>query len=611
MSIQIGSMLRAMLGEVSQADSRALELRIGQIVRGVLMEMLDNGEALMNIGGVQVRAKLEADLPVGRGTLLQVQPGSGGGTVMLKPLADVFEALPDETLKTMLKSFGLPDQKWAFELMRGLKRDGYAIGKEAAAFFQSAASLKPAGTDMASWMAAADVVFRRGLNATEETIASLRQTLFGQPLHEGLADLASALKSLAASSEPKSPRLAELAVRLQTLLAEGERLLTQGEAQLQGGTVASRPDGQLAGKPAAAFSPAAELPKANAAAGGLNGDGAAGGGPATPQDGARQSAASASVPGQAGQAADTAAAAAHRLAAAVRTQAAAPAGVAQVPPDGQVPAEEAASTSQARPPEPQLGSIPRESATGAQHPATVRGESSAWLGRFLQWLGAGHEHRLLDDAGVAATGPMHDDRPPAAESARPAADTLKSVLLALAAQDDAPPALREAAQSLVNQITGQQLLLSSERQANNPFSMMTLFVPMKGPDGDTTATVHVQARRSRKGEWDTDNCRLLFDLRMRHLGETVVDVQVVDRIVSVKLMNQYPGMTAMVEQARDSVAAGMRDAGFQLLSLTAAPLPSWKEAASSESGGERPDQTDAAMSASYSAKPYKGVDFRV
>ena len=236
-----------------------------------------------------------------------------------------------------------------------------------------------------------------------------------------------------------------------------------------------------------------------------------------------------------------------------------------------------------------------------------------------------HEHKLLQHAEplaapqrmpgpgaeLPASAPVMPGAPDNPE-ARGAADTLKSALLALASHDDVPPALREAAQNLANQVTGQQLLLTSDRNANVPLSHMTLFIPMKNENGDTTATVHVQSRRNRRGEWDADNCRLLFDLRMRHIGDTIVDVQVVDKIVSLKLLSDFPGMSELIEQARGELSLGMEGAGFQLLSLNVSPLPQWKpgsEAAASAAavgnGLERAVPTGA-----YAAKPYKGVDFR-
>ncbi|MDB4868454.1 MAG: hypothetical protein JWR03_2787 [Cohnella sp.] len=601
MSMNIGPMLRALMGDMQPAEgARVMELRVGQIVRGVLMKMLDNHEALMNIGGVQVRAKLQTDLPVGRGTLLQVQPGSKGGAITLKPLADPSDLPADEGLKGVLKSFGMPDQKWSLELMRGLKRDGYPIGKDTAAYFQTAVALKPAGTDMHSWMGAADVAFRRGLAVSEDTIGSLRQALFGQPLHMEIAGLAAVLKEWQADGGTKSPIAAGLAGRLRDLLAEGEALLAEGETQLSGGTE----DRAITGKPSVLRqqAPAVQPPVPDV----IEDSNVGHSGPER-ADTTLPSASTAVITETAKDKTLTAVDARRTAARGQPLQL-----------ETQHSTESNKPGIAAKQPAERPDAFRREP-VGTPPGSAPRGET-AWIGRFLQWMGTGHEHRLLYPApethtavdpsllaGGSLAAEASDGIPREAEHT--AADSLKSTLIAIAAHEDTPPALREAAQNVVSQITGQQLLLSTERQPNAPFSLMTLFVPMKGQNGDTTATVHVQTRRSRRGEWDTDNCRLLFDLRMRHLGDTVVDVQVVDRIVSLKLMNDYPGMAELVDQARDEVNSALRSAGFQLLSITASPLPSYKEVQMEESS-DKIDNLEKANSAAYAAKPYKGVDFR-
>ncbi|MBB6674577.1 hypothetical protein H7C19_28240, partial [Cohnella nanjingensis] len=245
-------------------------------------------------------------------------------------------------------------------------------------------------------------------------------------------------------------------------------------------------------------------------------------------------------------------------------------------------------------------------------------KDGAWIERFLQWLGTGHERHALGGAsGAWATESALGQASSAAAqdgASSPAGETLKSALLALAAMDDAPPALKEAAQGLAQQITGQQLLLTAERQNTAMMSHMTLFIPLQGRDGETTATVHVETRRGRKGEWDADNCRLLFDLKMRHLGDTLVDVQVVDKAVSLRLLNDRPWVAELVEAARDEAAAGMLEAGYRLLSLTASPYP--KPAENGAAGGTIEAAAQQALqersgASAYAAKPYRGVDFRI
>jgi hypothetical protein len=592
MSMNIGPMLRALLGDSVPEGGKALELRIGQIVRGVLLNMLDDGEALINIGGVPVRARLEAELPAGRGTLLQVQ-SSSGGTVVLKPLAETAETIPDDTLRNALKTFGFPEQKWAYELLRGLRRDGVPIGKETAAFFREALSLKPPAEDASEWMNAAGAAFRRGLPVTETTIASLKQALFGPPMHVLWGKFASALREWAADGVPRTPQAQETASRLLALLAEGESLLSQAELGLNGRAAPAPQEAPASGR---SLSSAAD----HAASGRFVPESGHGARAVAPQAPVPQSAAAPPPP-----AAQISAASAGTLPESPPTR--------TVDAKVQNPASDAVK-------------LPRndEAITGSREPDDYAADARAtadsrikagpapalspreasWVGRLLQWLGVDHEHRL---SGAMTAARQAGD----SDMALPATDNLKSALLALTAQEDAPPALREAAQSLAGHITGQQLLLSPDRQANQPYSLMTLFVPMRSPDGDSTATVHVQTRRGRRGEWDSDNCRLLFDLRMPRLGDTIVDVQVANRIVSVKLMNDFPGMADLAESARDELEAGLSAAGFQLLSLSAVPLPSKETFTGDKDAKEAAAAVASSSAAAYAARPYRGVDYRV
>jgi len=624
MGMYVAAMLRGWMRDAPPAETRALELRVGQIVRGVLLQMLEDGEGLVNIGGALVRARLETSLQPGKGTLLQVMPGSGGSTVVLKVLGDGMVAAPEEGLKEALKSFGLPEQKWAYELLRSLRSDGYSIGKDTAAYFQKALALRPAGVDPAGWMLAAEAAFRRGLDASAETIHALRQALFGQPFREELAAFVDKLNAWLKNGEAVSPRAAELAGRLLALLAQGEEILNEGLRQLAKGAPAAFGNPLSLQQEAARPSPQAGLSQGGAArpaAVGIAGAAqpnvaqglTAGNTPQQPA-GAQQAApgANAPVPPAQNQTAHLAGAASARTGSGMMPE---DAPIAQPPPAG---SGEGTPTGAAQQQAAGAASLAGQSAQAAAQRAEPN-----WIGRFLQWLGVSHEHQLVKEWGLARradAGPAtlpHDAQLPAGERSsgealRSAQDTLKSALMAMARMEEIPPQIREAAQSLVHHITGQQLLLASERQASSPVSLMTIFVPIKGEDGETTATIHVQTRRGHKGEWDASNCRLLFDLNMRYLGETIVDVQVTDKIVSVKILNDYPAMADLAAQARHELEEGLRAAGYQLLSMTVQPLPAMPDQAPAEQA-EKEETKTAAGAATYvwTPKPYKGVDYRV
>lgn len=279
---------------------------------------------------------------------------------------------------------------------------------------------------------------------------------------------------------------------------------------------------------------------------------------------------------------------------------------------GEGPAPAAAQPPQgnAAPPAPagqgQVPAAPRGDASAAaalpQQETAPAPDTESWVGRVLKLLGAEHEQQALR-GGIAAAAQGREAALPAAAlqgasgGAEDAADTLKGVLLQVLGSSEAPPAVKEAAGQLVQQLTGQQLLLNTDRTA--PFAQVTMFLPLRGQDGQETASVHIQSRRGRKGELDAANCRLWFDLDMKQLGQTMVDVQVVDRIVSLKLHNNEPWVLELLEGRREDIKTAVESIGYQLSSLRTEPLPELSTAAA------------PAKQSDYVPDSYKGVDYRI
>ncbi|MHA6529279.1 DNA ligase [Paenibacillus sp. BAC0078] len=274
--------------------------------------------------------------------------------------------------------------------------------------------------------------------------------------------------------------------------------------------------------------------------------------------------------------------------------------------------EQAPAAAQPRGDNPSAAAAP-QTGTAPTH------ETESWVGRVLKLLGAEHEQQAVRGDGGNAAAEARGAAVPAAAAGREAAlpqaalasvggggdnaaDTLKGLLLQVLGSSEAPPAVKEAAGQLVQQLTGQQLLLNTDRTA--PFAQVTMFLPLKGPDGQETASVHIQSRRGRKGELDAANCRLWFDLDMKQLGQTLVDVQVVDRIVSLKLHNDTPWVLELLEERREEIKTAVESIGYQLLSLRTEPLPEPASAAASLA-------KNVARLADYVPDSYKGVDYRI
>lgn len=675
--VNIGSLIRGLLGEQKPGDAKTLELKPGQVVRGVVMNVSEDGqEAVVQIQGVQVKAKLETPLRAGETALLQVQPPGEGGTAVLKPLSQTpGQPLSPSSMAEVLDFAGLPDTKENREMIRGMQNAGVPLTKDNIAMFREALAVKPPQIPAAEWAESAAIAFHRGLPISPESVKGLHQAVFGPQLHQLLQSLeqqltsalsngiggAAAAGKYAASAAPSTAAGAEATAAAQQQTAANnaagvaaqagsgqQALLTKLQGLLQqlrgelaqpwasGGTAAP-----AAGQPAAVpTGPAAAL-----------GEGAAGPSPKTPTPGAEpwvgrllkllgaeheQQALRGAGTGPAGEAArsgstapaapagqpaappgsGTAAGTAHGAAApganaAVTASAAAPtAAGATVPAPAAAQPTAAAAAQASLPATPASGSggaaanMPGASATpgnAANANQQAPGVPNAQTGAANQ---PGLTHPVTPTVQQQITQGVHQAAMaagPSGDSSLALQDTLKGVLLQVLSSQDAPPALKEAAQQVIQHLTGQQLLLNTDRTA--PFAQITLFIPLHGADGEQTASVHIQSRRGRKGELDATNCRLLFDLDMKFLGQTLIDVQVVDRIVSLNFRNDQPFAAELFEGTKQELAQAVSSIGYQLLSVKTEPLPldSLPAAEDSVQG----------TAAEYTPQVYKGVDMRV
>ncbi|WDZ55751.1 DNA ligase [Paenibacillus polymyxa] len=703
--MNIGSVFRGLLGDVKAGEAKKLDMQPGQVVRGVVLKVSeDGGEAVLQIQGSQVRAKLETPLQPGQTTTFQVQPASPSGMTVLKPLNDVANT-PQQTvaLTDVLESVGLPDTAQNRELIQAMQKNGVPLTSENAASLREAMAKQSGNVQLGTFVQAAAVAFQRGLPLTAESINGLRQAMFGPPLNDLLSSLEQELetvlkqqgqgistdRSVGESTAKKSaermsasPTGASSVVvvdgeegQAPILSKDASTAAKQAEAgQTKGGKELLK--GAQAANLAVAVSKASALATdsdtateaTSAAKGPAQGEAEAGNGRG------------ATVASEAGEIAPEASADAlngprtrvgqSQQATAASTQLkdtdGAPA-AATTEPAGAKPALTAAtadrlSTQQAGAPvtqstadntaapevplqrlrtllqelraavPPALSTAVPESpaaevaqpTAGASRAADAAASQPAasspqltptedpWVGRVLKLLGAEHEQQVHRATTQVAQGAAARMEPPegmpqtlpglaaaSGDTVSADADTVKGALLQLMSSDDLPPALKEAAQQVVQHLTGQQLLLNTDRTA--PFAQVHMFIPFVGPDGRETATIQIQSRRGKRGELDASNCRLWFDLDMKGLGPTLVDVQVVDRIVSVKLHNDHEWAASLLTSGRESIHTALESLGYQLLSLRTEPMPIRTEQNSLVSSEVQ----------SYVPQPYKGVDLKI
>ncbi|MDR0270102.1 hypothetical protein [Paenibacillus sp.] len=648
--MNIGSLIRGLLGDTGPGDVKQLDMKTGQVVRGVVLNVSEDGqEAVVQIQGVKVRAVLETPMEAGQATLLQVQSPTANGMMVLKPMADSPNAaLPSRSMADVLSSLGLPDTEESRTMIQAMQSSGVPLTKENAELFSRILQQKPVSVPITEWVQSAAIALQRGLPVTGESVRGLQQAVFGAALHELLVMLEAELDAAQAAggignsagtanrpvqsptvpnglnqageNPPQANINKEAAAGagmgtqvsaagasageggMQPLLAKLQQVLQQLRiAPLAGMSALAVQQGEVEAGPTAAPAAVLASPQEPAAQAG-SGSGVA---PepkppilaAEPWVGRLMKLLGAEheqqgVRGAMQPAQETAASGARPTAAAPAMGQGAALGAGQAEPgpaSGGGTASAAAAAPRQPAPAPAGGAV-------LQQPAAAEAAGGQGLQDRLQAAGLRAAASPLPAAEIAG---MNAER--ALQGTGPQQETLKGILLQLMQHDETPPALKEAAQQLISHLTGQQLLLNTDRTA--PFAQVTLFLPLNGPDGQETASVQIQSRRGPKGELDASNCRLWFDLQMKHLGQTLVDVQVVDRIVSLKVHNQNDWAGGLLENYREEISEAIKSLGYQLLTLKTEPLPE-------RTTGSTPAATGAAVS-EYVPPRYRGVDFRV
>lgn len=684
--MNIGPLLRSMMGDVKAGEPKSLELRTGQVVRGTVLSVSENGQdAVIQVQGVKLHAALETPLRPGETTLLQVQPEAEGGLPVLKPMEMTANTvLSAASLTKTLESLGFEDTPANRELLQLMQKSGLPLTKENVLLLQQISGQRPAGVPLSEWVQAAGIAFSRGLPITGESVAGLHQAIFGPPLHILLSSLEDQLAAFLRQSESgnsgtggknvtPAPTAMPSNQTAQPGVGTGASPSSVAGSTVAGGTAQPNqaaglvqlaqqgglPAGGAGGQALTAGVYAGNVGASTELAGRLQtlllalssamseesmAGGTAGRGASSPQQGGTPGTA---MPGGSGLVAGSPAPATAPLPAGGSTAGAAPASTHPAPaaeswvgrvlkllgaeheqqvlraagPGGGTPAPAAQEAP------PQAGGAAGAPAGGAQAPGgpgagsvpTAAPGEAPLLRQEAAATGAGGvsttppKEPAAQDARAAST----PAQPAASEAAVVAArsggvpmtgtastaaqESLKGLLLQAMASSELPPPLQEAARQLVMQLTGQQLLLNTDRTA--PFAQVTMFLPFIGPDGQQTAAVHIESRRGRKGELDPANCRLWFDLQMQALGQIMVDVQVADKKVLLKLYSEKEVTGVFLESRHDEIETALAGAGYKLLSLKAEPLISPET--------EEGETTDFSLPLSYAPSPYKGVDYRV
>lgn len=164
---------------------------------------------------------------------------------------------------------------------------------------------------------------------------------------------------------------------------------------------------------------------------------------------------------------------------------------------------------------------------------------------------------ILKELGISYEAILHKTQ----EDPQTIAQQLKPQLLNIVQDSQISAPVKESAEMLLARMNGMQLL-SGE---NGHQHQLIMQVPLDFFGRKMDATLQWNGRMKDDGKIDASYARVLFYLQMESMQETVIDMQVQNRIVTVTVYNNHDKqLVALAEPLKVALKAGLADKDYQL-----------------------------------------------
>src|SRR5699024_9959224 len=107
-----------------------------------------------------------------------------------------------------------------------------------------------------------------------------------------------------------------------------------------------------------------------------------------------------------------------------------------------------------------------------------------------------------------------------------------------------------------------------------------------------------KGRKTKKDEIDPDFCRILFHLNLNSLSETVIDMNIQQRKISLTVFNDYEEIQLVGNLLKNKLKLKLENLGYELTVLQYKKI-------------EEKNKSKTSLNQSLSESEKKGVDFRI
>lgn len=633
-------LLQSLVQRAPVSIQKPVELTPGQVFQGTVIKQYPDNMALVQIGGMQVQAKMEAKLEPGQKAWLQVQPSTD--LVTLKVVSTPAEGVGKEaSMEGLIRSLGLPQTKESRAIVQALVNANLPVNRDVVQAFSGVAGrLGMDDATIEAFMMAA----KRNLPLTPDSVAGLKAFLSEKPVSLVIQNfLQQADLFLEAGDERQAGPSArgglgaQTTQTTQTTGGDMRQLVSQLKDKVAGLPVMVTGIGDPNQEPSIKQSSASRLsspvpigqPTPQQGTGTITGEKASLASRLLADEqnmAAKTSQTSVGSGPEAKQGVDIQQMAGIRLgqteAQPHRTTVKQDSNNMSLPNQAsegrgnQTTPQVLGSDVNLKPAEPllqnQSGRMLNERLSdtapldvvqkalftaqpGVQpgssgSPGSPGSVSTHPIIELFRQMGIAHERDLM---GQTLTGGSID------AGTQKQMETVKSMLLQItqAPAQTLPTGLREAADQLLQQVTGQQLMMV--QPSSQALSQIVMQIPIRSAQGDETAYVQIESKKKSGGQVDPENCRLFFHLDLQTMGTTMIDVSIVNRIVNLQIFNDAPWVETLVQGMKEGFSEQLQEAGYHLSSMRVQAIPEQKSKASGSTGSKGALLSD-----------YKGVDLR-
>lgn len=139
-------------------------------------------------------------------------------------------------------------------------------------------------------------------------------------------------------------------------------------------------------------------------------------------------------------------------------------------------------------------------------------------------------------------------------------EQLKPLLLQILADGQLPPAVHRDAEHLLARLTGLQVLSQTADVSLQSYHMS---IPLFGLGLNSDLEICWQGKRKENGDLDPDFCRIIFDVELGEIGRTVMDMQIVDRIIRLGIYTEE-NIEEIANQFLEGLEVGLEEHGYTL-----------------------------------------------